>query len=264
MKCELCKKKKAIGIAPTRGEFPEPVLVCETCALSLPGIEQDGFPLFHFKSENGFWYFVFIHSKYLYPYFYPSSRPDFRHLDKDKFAKLLKMRDFDKKICKRISPYEYDNRKEKEDILYFAYGSEINRNILKKLKIKFRPVEKGQIFGCRLEFCRENEADTVSVTLTMGEEKEYVEGMIYLLESEKEFHKLDKFLNIEQNKYQLRKILAHMESGQPALVMLYIYTGKEKIKKPDKRYLNHMIKGAKQNNLGKEWIEKLERLKSEW
>lgn len=260
MKCELCKKNKSAGIAPSRGEFPEPVNVCKECGMELPNVENDGFPVFHFKSENGFWYFVFIHSKYLYPYFYPSFRPDIKQIHKDKVAREKKMRDQERSLCKRIIPYAYKKSTE-EDILFFAYGDEIDRTLLKKLDVKFKPLEKAYLFGGKLEFSGETPEGTGKPGIAGAPDEEYVEGMVYVLRNEKELDKLDKYMNMEQ--YQLRKILVHLESGQPVMAMLYIASEYKDGLRPDKISMGHMIKGAKQNKLSQKWIDMLEKMKRE-
>jgi len=258
MRCELCKKYKARGIGPTRGEFPDPVYVCKSCASELPCVEDDGFPLFHFKSENGFWYFIFLHKKYLYPYIYPSFRPDFKHIHKDKVARLGKMRDREENLCKRVIPYIYERNYEvREDILYFTCGSDMNSSVLKKLKIRFTVREKARFFGGKLGFSKDINTGMCKANIFAAPDEEYVDGVLYLLESEKEFDKLDLYMG---SNYQLRKILAHLESGQPAAAMVYISLSTKETGRPDRRYIKHMLKGAKEHGLSDEWISKLEKL----
>ena len=68
---------------------------------------------------------------------------------------------------------------------------------------------------------------------------------------------------MDMEKYQLRKILVHLESGQPVMAMLYIASEYKEGLRPDKVSMGHMIKGAKQNKLSKEWVDMLVKVKRE-
>ena len=168
------------------------------------------------------------------------------------------MRAQDKKLCKRILPYSYSSEAEKEDILYFAYGSDMNMNILKKLKVKFKVLEKARFFGGNLKFVKDEKTGKGKANISVAPDEDYVEGILYILEEEKELDKMDRYTGRDKDYCLLRKILVHLESGQPALALTYISKLGEIEAKPDKRYINHMIKGARKHNLSEKWIKNIE------
>jgi len=133
----------------------------------------------------------------------------------------------------------------------------MNSSVLKKLKIRFTVREKARFFGGKLGFSKDINTGMCKANIFAAPDEEYVDGVLYLLESEKEFDKLDLYMG---SNYQLRKILAHLESGQPAAAMVYISLSTKETGRPDRRYIKHMLKGAKEHGLSDEWISKLEKL----
>ena len=107
MKCEVCNEKDAVTVVPSKSPPHEPVHTCIKCAQDYPNVYYDGPPVFHFRSENGRWYYVFVHHDHLTPYFYPSVKPDIRIAGDsgEIIFKTGRKREYDKPVCERIVPY---------------------------------------------------------------------------------------------------------------------------------------------------------------
>ena len=77
------------------------------CAKDYPNFYYDGPPIFHFKSENGRWYYVFVHHDHLTPFFHPSSRHGIRIADDSGGIVLKKERkdEYDKTVYERVVPH---------------------------------------------------------------------------------------------------------------------------------------------------------------
>ncbi|ADI73101.1 hypothetical protein Metev_0170 [Methanohalobium evestigatum Z-7303] len=80
MECEICGHEKETVIVPSKEADAKPINCCKGCALesSISNVFYDGFPVFHFKSENGRWYYVFVDHNDDVPYIYPYDNPKTR------------------------------------------------------------------------------------------------------------------------------------------------------------------------------------------
>ena len=107
MKCEVCNEKDAVTVVPSKKPMHEPIYCCIKCAKDYPNVYYDGPPVFHFRSENGRWYYVFVHHDHLTPYFYPSVRPDIRIAGDsgEIIFKTGRKREYENPMCERVVPY---------------------------------------------------------------------------------------------------------------------------------------------------------------
>lgn len=261
MECEQCGKRPCKGIVPSKGDFPEPIRVCPECAQAYPFVDRDGFPVTHFKSENGHWYFVYIHRDYLTPYFYPSSRPDYKYLDKDRALSGEVMRSRDLPMCNRVLPYVYSPSTE-EQILYFAYGSALDERQLTRKDIHFTIIGAATLFEARLDFSKPSGSHGIA-NLRVGEKDDYVMGLLYRLEREKDLKKMDRWKDVAGDKSQSRRILVHLhENGQPVPALTHIYPDFKSGLYPSRSYLGKLLTALKRHGFPGQWLELMEAVKS--
>jgi len=218
MKCEICKKRNFDGVVPTEGEYPEPLYICKECASFYPNFDKDGFPIFHFKSETGFWYFLYIHKQYLIPYIYPAYRQDYRHLDRDK-AFVEKKERKEEKICKRVVPYKYEQPGE-EEVIFFSFGN-LSEESLQNLNVNFKLITKAKLFGVK----KKETTSKGIINIELAEEEDYVEGNLFLFPTEEELVKIESFYQATNVEFECRRVVVYIETGQP--VAAYIYVIKE-------------------------------------
>jgi hypothetical protein len=108
-KCEICETKAIDGVIPNGKKIIKPVLVCYDCAIKhCSTVFYDGFPVFHFRSESGNWYFVFIHHDHLVPYFYPTPSLNIEICSTEKHGQLLVKKTTGKRqgLVKKVGPLE--------------------------------------------------------------------------------------------------------------------------------------------------------------
>jgi len=79
MKCEVCNQENKTVIVPSKDSDAKPVNCCYECALkvSVSNVFYDGVPIYHFKSKNGNWYYVFVDHNDNVPYIYPRNKQKF-------------------------------------------------------------------------------------------------------------------------------------------------------------------------------------------
>lgn len=111
MNCEICNQSPTVCAVPSKTPPHEPVHTCMDCAKDFPNVYYDGPPIFHFKSEDGRWYYVFVHHDHLTPYFYPSVRPGIR-IAGDSGGIVFKTgrkSEYEEAVCERDVPYTLKN-----------------------------------------------------------------------------------------------------------------------------------------------------------
>lgn len=263
IRCEICNWKPWEGIAPSKGDFPEPLQVCGECAKTLPYADRDGFPVAHFKAESGHWYFVYIHREYLTPYFYPSARPDVRHLKKDVAFREGKERAADEPLCRRVFPYRYDHDHE-DEILYFAYGCDVDETLLDRLGVSYRLLGKATAFEMVLDFSKPsgNGPESGLPNLRQGGEEDFVMGHLYLLDGEEEMKKMDGCDEIAGPHVQCRRILVHLPTGQPVPAITYVSTDARHNLKPSPAHFAELTGALRRHGFPGLWLSRLENLDS--
>jgi hypothetical protein len=257
-RCDICRIRPGEGIVPSKEDFPEPLFACGECAETHPFVEQDGFPIAHFKAESGHWYFIYIHHDYLTPYFYPSARPDIKFLGKDvAYKKGVERKD--RPLCRRIFPYHYD-RSAGEDILYFAYGSDLDERLLEDLGVKFKIIDSATAFETVLDFSRAggDSPGKGTANLRRGAEHDYAMGLLYLLAGEEEMQKLDRWDVIAGRHSQCRRILVHLKSGQPVPALTYVWADIREGLVPSQQYLSQLVESYRRHDFPAEWITRVE------
>jgi hypothetical protein len=248
--CEICRRNRRDGVVPSWGDFPEPLSVCRSCSVKFPFVERDGFPLLHFRSENGHWYFVYLHRDFLSPYFYPSSRPDHKYLSRD-----TGNRDSEIPLCRRIIPFTPDPPDD-EDILYFSYGRTIDDSLLAARKIGFEIVGPATLYEARLDFSRPAARGASGrANLRSGGKDDYAMGLLYLLKRSRDLARLEKWDDIGGAESQTRRILVHLMSGQPVPAFTHVYAGVLAPLRPAMPYIGNIIRALRYHCFPERWIE---------
>ncbi len=144
---------------------------------------------------------------------------------------------------------------------YFAYGSNMDPDRMKKRGILFSKREHAILKGFRLEFNKivlknlnEGKANIVK------DNKESVEGVLYEIE-EDDLRKLDKFEGYPTH-YRREDVNVILDSGEIVKATTYIAQSNMTRGglKPTKKYLSHLLKGC--DLLSKEYCEKLKRVET--
>lgn len=255
--CEICHRNEHDGVVPSWGDFPEPLLACSHCAVKFPFVERDGFPVFYFKSENGHWYFIYLHKDYLSPYFYPSSRPDHKYLSRDTGNRTREI-----PVCARNLPYTH-HPPEDEEILYFSYGRTMNEKLLRDKRIRYETIGQATLYEARLDFSRPSaKGDSGRVNLRSGGKEDFAMGLLYLLKESRDLARLEKCDDVGGKESQSRRILVHLMSGQPVPAFTHVYSGIPVPYKPTKPYMKSIIEALRDQGFPERWIEIVCRLGS--
>ncbi len=140
---------------------------------------------------------------------------------------------------------------------YFAYGSNMNPEQMKKRGIRFKKRERAVIKGWRLEFNKmaSRNPDREGYANIVKDDKEFVEGILYEI-AEKDIQKLDRYEGCPNHYYRI-SVKVILESSNEVEAITYI-ANPNKVKeglKPSKEYLSHLLKGC--DLLSKEYCEKL-------
>ena len=125
-------------------------------------------------------------------------------------------------------------------ILYFAYGSNMNKQRMILRDVSFRRRFSGVLYDWKLIFNAINEDEKAGSANIVFSKDSKVEGAVYETDEES-LIKLDKF----EIHYDRKKILIKDESGKEIECHVYI-THPEQTKdglKPTKKYLMHLLEG---------------------
>ncbi len=152
-------------------------------------------------------------------------------------------------------------------INYFAYGNNLSTAQMERRDVHIKKSEIGTIPGWRIAFTRYSKGWKGGVVdLLPGEEDDWVEGIIYVVDS-RDLSTLDG--------YESRVIKGHMEIGLYSRVYLPIKTDsgwktvvtylinraveyREKAHfDPSEEYMSSILEGAKEHGLSEEYLSKL-------
>ena len=145
----------------------------------------------------------------------------------------------------------------KKTLFYFGYGSNMSTQYLIRRR-KITPLEsqvallKDYELIMNMQGPNFLEPSFANIRDCKGSK---VEGVIHRID-EKD---LQKIVNTEGEDYQLVKLTVYMEGKRKTAYTLIYLTEETKDIPPSKRYLKILINAAKENNLSKTYIEKLEK-----
>jgi len=142
-------------------------------------------------------------------------------------------------------------------MLYFSYGSFLDFDTLKKhcpsAKYKFRAF----LPNWEVEFNFLSNTYKGGVTGIEPAIAKIVRGVVYEVPDSEILH-LDEVEGVPEGIYYRQTILVVGENGMAVSVVTYCTTNPRGPFKPTRKYLNLMVKGAKEHNLDLEYIKQIE------
>ncbi len=141
-------------------------------------------------------------------------------------------------------------------VYYFAYGSNMSlEQMRKRCGERWRRVGIGYVEGYELVFDGCSSLWGGPTANIVEDPEERVWGVLFELES---FECLDVHEGYPKH-YTRREVAVHVsETGQIVMAQTYIRPRPLKRGKPPRKYLDTIIKGARENGLPEEWIRRLE------
>lgn len=139
---------------------------------------------------------------------------------------------------------------------YFAYGSNMSVDRLKKRVPSSVVKGVGSISGCVLKFNKVSKDGSGKGNIQhTGNQDDIVPGVVYAFDKA-EKPKLDKAEGLGQG-YDEKTVTVSTSKGKIQAVTYYA-TKTDNTLKPYTWYKDHVIKGAKENNLPEDYIAKLD------
>ena len=142
---------------------------------------------------------------------------------------------------------------------YFAYGSNMDPERMRKRGIRFSRREHAVLEGYRLEFNKVSSQNPREGYANIVEDAEsVVEGILYEIK-ESDLRKLDKFEGYPSH-YRRTRVYVKLDNGERVEAITYI-AQPEKVKsglRPSNKYLSHLLRGC--DLLSEEYCEKLKRI----
>lgn len=144
-------------------------------------------------------------------------------------------------------------------MFYFSYGSFLDSETLKKHCPRARFVSRAILPNFEVQFNFFSKTYNGGVTGVEPSPGKMVHGVIYDLSLEELKH-LDTIEGIPQGKYYRQKVMVVNEQGRLLTAETYRTTNPEGPFTPTKKYLELMLKGAKEHALNTDYIRELEKL----
>ena len=142
----------------------------------------------------------------------------------------------------------------KDEVWYFAYGSNLDRKRFIKRVGGFKDVKRAILKGYRISFNSFHPGWGGGVADVVEEEGDEVDGVAYLIEGDK-LNKLDRAVGVP-NFYRRMRVKVITEEGE---IEAYTYTTvrKRKFVAPTPSYLSLVIKGLRQQGWRDKEVEKV-------
>ena len=142
-------------------------------------------------------------------------------------------------------------------VYYFAYGSNMKAERMKKRGLNFKSSVHGVLNGYSLKFNKiASDFSNEGYANIVLDKKGVVEGILYEV-TENDLNKLDIPEGVSTGHYYRKEVDVQLDSGEKVKAIAYV-AQQNKIKeglKPSKDYLNHLLEGKK--FLSKEYFKKL-------
>lgn len=139
--------------------------------------------------------------------------------------------------------------------LYFAYGSNMNPNQMKKRCPHSKAIAKARLRGFRLAI------NSRGVATVVNDSNKYVSGVVWQI-SAKDEAMLDVYEGVKAGVYSKKIVSVSFGNNRTKEALIYVdkntYSGTPRV-----GYLEKIINGAKFFGLDKSYITNLERLKYE-
>ena len=138
---------------------------------------------------------------------------------------------------------------------YFAYGSNLLDGELTQSKVEFTPGGRASLSGYKLAFTRYSSNRGGGVADIVPESNEVVWGFVYDIGGDT-LPKLDNKEGVTTGAYQRVCVDVHLDDGRKLRCLSYtVVTKTQPDIPPSKKYLDLIIKGAKEKQLPKPWID---------
>jgi gamma-glutamylcyclotransferase (GGCT)/AIG2-like uncharacterized protein YtfP len=146
-------------------------------------------------------------------------------------------------------------------MLYFSYGSFLDSETLKRHCPKAQYVGKAILPNWEVQFNFLSRTYKGGVTGIEPAVAKLVRGVLYDVSNE-ELQHLDSIEGVPEGIYYRQTIYVVDESGKPMKAVTYRTTNPRGPFKPMRKYLDLMIKGAKEHGLEQDYIQQLEAIET--
>lgn len=172
---------------------------------------------------------------------------------------ILTKKDF---LDRVFTSYLVEMKKQSENqiALYFAYGSNINMQQMKRRCPSAKPVSRGELDGYQVKFLLHSVKWGGGVAGIEPEPGGKVEGFVYQM-SNNDLETLDTFENVKKGRYYRKKMNISLSDGRRIRAWVYFPNPDPKGPfPPSKKYLKTVIEGARDHEFPEEFIRYLESL----
>lgn len=146
-------------------------------------------------------------------------------------------------------------------LLYFAYGSNLDYNQMRRRCPGAKVVSRAKLPGFRLAFTRFSGTRRCGVADIIESAQDAVEGVVYSIGQE-DAERLDRFEGVGQACYDRIDVSVFCPDGQT--LNAFAYKAREQGEfLPSRAYLNQIIDGARRHRLSPEYIAMLEALQAD-
>lgn len=146
-------------------------------------------------------------------------------------------------------------------MLYFAYGSNLNLDHMRRLCPGARVVSRAVLLGHRLVFPRPDSLWRGGVAGLEPDEKAHVEGALYEI-TEADVVALDEYEGVAEGDYFQKQVTVWLPTDRSVEAMTYFATaiigGPFQ---PSEDYLQTILNGAREHGLSESWLAHLGRLR---
>lgn len=149
--------------------------------------------------------------------------------------------------------------KSKMVYLYFAYGSNMNEDELKVLKIRILKRRKALLQNHKLALTRHSKNRQGGVVDVIPSEGDVVEGVLYELPDDAK-SKIEEKEGVTSNAYREKQVNVETSGRIIRNVITYEVYKKENPPPASEEYKKSVLKGAKQHDLSQQYIRDLERV----
>ena len=145
-------------------------------------------------------------------------------------------------------------------ITYFAYGSNMSFKRLRKRVCSAEPKERGVLRCHRLAFHKVSKDKSGKCDIPAAKESDVVWGRVYRID-DKDKECLDRYEGLGYG-YAEKNVTVELDSGTTIRAVTYYATVKDPTLQPYTWYITHVLVGAKEACLPRDYIKKIEEVKA--
>ncbi|BCR06897.1 hypothetical protein DESUT3_39660 [Desulfuromonas versatilis] len=136
-------------------------------------------------------------------------------------------------------------------MLYFAYGANMNTEILKERRVSFEKVCRGKVRNLRLVFDKPGE-DGSGMANLQDHKGSVAEGVVYDV-PEASLANLDVYQGVDRGHYRRHALVVQTSKGELECVVYRAAKFRTGLK-PAPEYLQAIIRGAEEHKLSSEYL----------